>query len=426
MKVLWINYRYFVSGGPETYMFAATDLLERAGHDVIPFSLRYSRNRETPWAGFFADPIAGDDEVNFSDQSRSVRTVTRGLQRSFYAPDVRDAVSRIIGVAKPDVAMVQHYLRHLSPSVLVALKRAGVPIVVRLSDFGMVCPKSVMLRDGRICRSCVTLGLLSSVRYRCVRDSLPVSVVACASLIFVRWRKFFDLIDCFIAPSAIMREEMIAGGYDGSRIVVVPTFVDATGFDVARARDRRIVYVGRLSPEKGLHVLLDGFERMRREPRLRDVELHIVGDGDPAYRSGLVSLGRSMGRLVKFTGPLGAQAVRDTLATSLLSAVPSMCYENLPNSMLESLAAGTPVVASDLGSMGDVLRGTNAGLLFRPGDANDLAAGLTSLLLDPDRVRRMSKSARTLAESRYSPDKHLSSLLDVFERVIAGATMNED
>jgi glycosyltransferase involved in cell wall biosynthesis len=230
---------------------------------------------------------------------------------------------------------------------------------------------------------------------------------------FAKWRKYFDLIDHFIAPSAILRDEMIAGGYDGSRIVVLPTFVDAAQFDPDGARKRRIAYVGRLSPEKGVDVLLDAYERVLRHEGLRDVELFIAGEGERAYTGQLEAQARRISRQVEFVGTLDNEGVRRLLSGALLSAVPSLWYENLPNAILESLAAGTPVAASDLGSMAEVLRGTDAGFLFRPGDPGDLADGLVSVLSQSDTLTRMSRSARTLAESRYSPEAHLSGLLRV-------------
>lgn len=413
VKILLVNHRYFVSGGPERYMFGVSDMLQRTGHEVVPFSVRYRENLPSPWSKYFADPIAGEDAVYFRQHPRSLGALVRGLQRTFYAPDVFSDVSRLVAVAKPDVALVQHYLRKLSPSVLVALKDAGVPIVVRLSDFGMVCPAATLLREGSVCRLCVRGNMLASVRYRCVQGSLGVSAVACAALWFARWRRYFDCVDYFVAPSATLRAEMIDGGYDGSRIVVVPTFVDASQFDHGRARERRIVYVGRLSPEKGIDTLLDAFGRLAAREQFADLELVVAGSGDEAYAGQLRAKAAVITSRVRFVGMLDHAGVRDLLSSALLSVVPSLCYENLPNSLLESLAAATPVAASDLGSMAEVLRDTDAGLLVAPDDSRALADAMASVLRQPDTLAHMSRSAVELAERRYSPEVHLEGLLRV-------------
>ena len=418
MRVLLVNQHYFLSGGPERYMFGVTAMLERAGHTVVPFSVRYAENRPTPWSEYFAEPISGDGAVYFKDHSRSLGALHRGLQRAFYAPDVHAAVRRIVDVAEPDVALVQHYLRKLSPAVLVALKDSGVPIVVRLSDFGMVCPANTLLRRGRVCRLCVTGSLVHGVRYRCVQGSLGVSAVACAALWFARWRRYFDLVDYFVTPTALLREQMIDGGYDGSRIIVLPTFVDASRFDADRVRERRIAYVGRLSPEKGIETLLDAYRQLVARQEFADIELVIAGAGDEAYAERLRAKSHAGASAVRFVGMLDDDEVQNLLNGSLLSVVPSLCYDNLPNSILESFAAGTPVIASDLGSLTEVLRGTDAGVLFRPGDSGALADALASTLRQSAILAHMSGSAISLAESRYSPEMHLDGLL----RVLRGAT----
>jgi glycosyltransferase involved in cell wall biosynthesis len=427
MRVLIVNYRYFESGGPERYMFGVTDLLEKAGHEVIPFSVRYARNRETPWSKHFVEPIAGEDEVYYNDHSWSIGTVRRGLQRAFYAPDVYASVSELVAASKPDVALVLHYLRKLSPSVLVALKRSGIPTVVRLSDFAMICPQAHLLRQGQICRSCLTHGLMSSVWYRCVQGSLGASAVTCASMWYAKWRGYFDLIDHFISPSETLRQQMIDGGYDGSRIQVLPTFVDSDRFGpVGEVRKRRIVYVGRLTPEKGASVLVDAYERLIRREGLADVELVVTGRCEDPYATELRSRATRVSSLVTFVGQVDADAIRELLSSSVVSVVPSVWYENVPNSMLESFAAGTPVVASDLGAMSEMLRSTEAGVLFRAGDPADLAAALELVLTQPDRWTRMSEAATALALNRYSPQAHLAGLLEILDSVRASAAPASD
>jgi glycosyltransferase involved in cell wall biosynthesis len=413
VRVLLVNYRYFVSGGPERYMFGVSDLLERAGHEVVPFSIRYRQNRPSEWSSYFADPVGDDCEVYFRDERLSAGTIATGLRRSFYASDVHHRLSELLQVARPDVALVQHYLRKLSPSVLVALREAGVPIVVRLSDFAMVCPEAHLLRDGRVCRECLDHSLLRCVRHRCVQGSAGVSAVASLAMWYAAARRYFDLIDYFVAPSRIMKDSMIDGGFDGDRIVVVPTFVNSSTTGPSRTRHGQVAFVGRISPEKGLHVLIDACHRLLKLPGYEDVKLVVAGNGEGGYAAAVQARASTLPSHIHLLGELDETRVRALLSESAVSVVPSLWYENLPNVMLESLAVGTPVIASDLGSMRDALEGTGAGLLFRCGDSANLARVLGSVLGDAGRLHEMGSAAQRLAETRYSPQAHMAGLLRV-------------
>ncbi len=417
MKICIVNHRYFVSGGPERYMFGVIKLLEDRGHEVVPFSIAYRANRSSPWSPYFARPIAGDDEVVFRQQRRTPRTLWRTAERATYSTDVYRSLRRLVAAARPDVALVLHYLRKLSPAVLPALYDAEVPIVVRLSDFGMLCPQAHMMRDDRACESCLRDGLWQSVRYRCVQDSYAGSAVAAAALALTQRRGLFDLVETFIAPSETMRQKMLEAGYAHQRLVHLPTFVEARKGLPFESRRAQICYVGRLDRTKGVHILVQAMALLGGRIGPDRVRLVIAGDGDPAYLGWLqrlVAEGRIHG--VTFVGALDSDAVLSLLGSSLVSVVPSLWYENLPNAMLESFACGTPVVASDLGSMHDTLVGADAGLLFAPGDPGALADALLAVVGDAGRASRMGEHARRLALERFAPGPHIDSLLDVARR----------
>ena len=190
MKICLVNYRYFVSGGPERYMFGVTKLLEDLGHEVVPFSVRYRQNEPSPWSGYFVEPIGRDDEVTFRQTSWRLGAVVRGVERAFYSRDVYQAVSRLVEVTRPDVAFVLNYLKKLSPSVLAAFNDAGIPIVNRFSDFALICPQAHLVRDGRICEECLGGSLWPSVRYRCVQGSLPASAINALAMTYARRRRY--------------------------------------------------------------------------------------------------------------------------------------------------------------------------------------------------------------------------------------------
>jgi len=213
MKLLIANYRYFVSGGPERYMFNLINALDAHGHEIVPFSVRYDRNRPTPYARYFVPPLGSESEITFREQQQTPGTLWRTVQRLFYAPEVERAVRRLVVDTQPQVAYILHYLRKLSPSLLVGLKKEMVPVAVRLSDYAMVCPQSHCLRDDQPCRLCAQGNLVRSIRYRCVQHSLAASILNALATWYHRFRHYFDLIDVFVTTNSFMYQTMVSAGF---------------------------------------------------------------------------------------------------------------------------------------------------------------------------------------------------------------------
>jgi glycosyltransferase involved in cell wall biosynthesis len=417
MKILIANYRYFVSGGPERYMFNVIGALTDRGHDVIPFSIRYSQNHPTPYDRYFVSPLAGDDQVFFRDQPFTPGVVLKTLSRLFYAPDVEAAVKRLAEDTRPDVAYVLHYFRKLSPAVLVGLKKAGLPIVARLSDYAMLCPATSCSRDGHPCELCVRGDISASIRYRCVKGSLPISAVNAAATWYHRRRRYFDSVDYFVTTTRFMYDMMLSAGYAPERLVHIPTFVDSDFFHPSDQRevegDPYFVYVGRLDYDKGVHILLDAWQRLKKGNKGRGFQLKIAGaaSGDEGYAESLKAKDVPD---VAFLGELSKQAIADLVRNAYMAIVPSVCYDNLPNSVLESYASGVPVIASQIGSFKECVVENETGLLFEVGNSDELAQRMEAAIDHPGRVASMSLNARRAALDEYSPEKHLASLESLF------------
>ena len=198
---------------------------------------------------------------------------------------------------------------------------------------------------------------------------------------------------------------------------MLPTFVKARPARAAAAREQRICFVGRVERIKGIDVLLDAVELLRRGGVGHDVEVVIAGDlSTPTGKAIRARLRERPIAGVVLRGQLDEAAVIELLQSSMVSVVPSLWYENMPNALLESLACGTPVIASDLGSMHDLLYGTGAGLLFRAGDPVALAEALRTALAPPC-AETMGEQAQTLARERHDPDHHVDALLELLGRV---------
>ena len=265
MKVLIANYRYMILGGPGRYLFTVKDALEKRGHEVVPFALRFTRNEPTPYERYFASPLAGADAVTLAQHRWTPWSVLKTLGRAFYSPEVERTVRRLAEDTQPDIAYVLLYLKKLSPSVLVGLHRQGLPIVVRISDYLMLCPQALFLRDGKPCTLCAGGALWPSVRHRCVKHSLGASIIHALSTLYHRARRYFDLVDRWVIPSRFTMERMIEAGWPADRLVHIPTFTADSFFadDPPRGADH-ILYVGHIEPHKGPDVLIRAYARLAK------------------------------------------------------------------------------------------------------------------------------------------------------------------
>lgn len=419
MRILLANYRYFVSSGPERYLFNVKRRLEGLGHDVYPFSINYSLNEPSDYSKYFVSPLAGADEVYFDQHRKSVGTVAKTLSRLFYSPEVERAAGRMVDELKPDIAYILYYLRKLSPSLLVGIKKRGIPIVVRISDYGMICGEHHMLRDEKPCTLCLDKGLLSEVKHRCVKGSLAVSALDVIATRFHRMRGYFDLIDRFVTTNEFMSEMMVRAGVPANRILCNPTFTDMERFHPAAAPERPpyLLYVGRLDRPKGVHLLIDAMALLRDRLGERLPHLRIAGAGHTGSYVGALEArvaGLGLGNHVTFMGAVPADQIPALFRNAYASLMPALWYENLPNSVVESFASGCPVIASDIGSLSTTVHDGEDGLLHRPDDAADIARQIARLLADPALRERLGKGARATAERAHSPDRHIERLLRLF------------
>jgi glycosyltransferase involved in cell wall biosynthesis len=423
MKLLIANHRYFVSSGPERYMFNLSSRLEKAGHGVIPFSVSYAQNEPTPYSKYFVPSLGKPDQVYFDQHRGALGALPRTLGRLFYSTEVERAVGRLADAAQPDIAYVLHYLRKLSPSLLVGLKKRNIPIVVRLSDYGMFCAEHHCLRNSEPCALCVDGKLGHSVRYKCVKGSRALSIIDAAATAFHRWRKYFDLVDMYVTTNPFMHEMMIKAGYPEWKLRCIPTFTDTDMFAPAPAEpeERYIVSASRLDPPKGVHVLIESMRLLYARKGTDTPQLRIIGTGHkPDYIAALKASASAAGLADKihFSGHVKASELPAILKGASCSVIPALWFENLPNTLIESLACGVPVIASDIGSLSTAITDGVDGLLHRPGDAEDLAKKIELLTSNAALRSALSGNARQTALIKYSPQAHVSILLSLFDEIL--------
>ncbi len=415
MKILLINYRFFISGGPERYMFNLIDLLESKGHEVIPFSIKYSKNLPSKYSHYFVSPLSNENEIYFKEQKLNLKTIIKSLERTFYSKEVYNKLQKLIKDTKPDFAIVLHYLKKLSPAVLVALNDSRVPFFVRLSDYLMICPNAHLIRNDRTCELCIKGNFINSIKYRCVQNSFSASIIYYLANKYYHYKKYFNLIPMFVIPSKFMLNKMIEAGYDQKRLTHLPTFIEPN-IGYFREKKKQIVFIGRIERIKGVHTLLDAI-RILKETRNIKPECMIIGDGDKNYLSELkLFVDNNNLKNIKFLGKKEKEEIFSILRESILSVIPSLWYDNLPNSALESLANGTPVIAPNHGSFIELIQNGKTGYLFEPGNSYDLAEKIYQLF-NSNNLKEFIENCMKYIKEYHSPEKHYNKILEIFEKI---------
>jgi glycosyltransferase involved in cell wall biosynthesis len=420
VKILIVNYRYFISGGPERYMFNLIEAFNSRGHEVIPFSIKYTKNNPTDYEKYFVEPLGSKDEILFRDQKMTPKSIYRTTKRLFYDSEVERAVMKLISDTHPQIAYVLNFGKKLSPAVLVGINKMHVPIVSRLSDYGLVCPGLHCSRADKPCDLCISGNILPSIRYRCVQKSLLASSINALAVQYHRSRKFFELIDKFVVTNEFMYKMMLRAGYSESRLKIIPTFVKTENPRKIINQRPIIAYVGRIERIKGIHVLFRALSHLRENYPTLDFLVKIAGSGEPQYTDDLRSylMSNHLEDRVSFLGEQSYAQISSLFQNALISIIPSLIFENLPNSLLESFAFGTPVIGANIGSLPYIIKHQQNGLLFEPDNEKDLADKIKYCLENPTIVNKMGENAKGMADDEFSTEKHLNNLTTLFAELM--------
>lgn len=350
-----------------------------------------------------------------ADNAPTARRAAGQLALSAWNPFVARRVRELLEQHRPDVVHVHNTWFALTPSVLHAARREGAPVVMTLHNYRLMCANALLFRDGGPCELCVGARPWPGFRYRCYRGSRPLSAVATFDIAYHQFRRTWEEdVDLFLALNEFGKARFVAGGLPAAKIRVKPNFVaDAGPRSSPPSSSSTVLFVGRLSMEKGILECLDAWRAVWRGRR--PLQLLVVGDGPLRAEAEERSISG-----VRFLGRVPADEVLRLMREARALLFPSLWYEGQPMVLLEALAAGLPIFASDLGGSAELIESLGAQWLAPPGDQSAWAEGLQRLL-DDRLVDETGQRARGLYEVRFTPQQAVRNLEEVYG-VVAGAS----
>jgi glycosyltransferase involved in cell wall biosynthesis len=406
MRVLLVNKFFRAGAGAETAFFATRSLLQASGHEVVDFAMADPANEPSAYAAYFAPrrTYAG---------GRPLRRVA-DAGASIYSPAARRAVRRLVHDTRPDLAHLHNVYHQLTLSIVDELAAQGVPLVMTLHDYKLVCPAYTLYTEGAPCRRCVGGTPLHVIPHRCIKDSAAASALGAGEALLARTRGTYRRIDAFVAPSRFLAD-LAATAVPRERVHVVPNFLPQPPSPAAEGeRDPVVLYAGRLEEVKGLRPLLAAFAQVRPPGRLV-----IAGDGPLRAE---VEEAAARDPRIRYAGRLTQPEVQAELARAAALILPSLWEENCPMIVLEARAAGTPVVCSPTGGLPELVEDEADGLLVDPRAAEALGAALERLLTDPALRKRMAARGRERFAREHVADVHRRRLFDVYRRACLNAS----
>lgn len=395
MKVLLVH-NYYRSSSPsgENVVFELErDLLVRNGHEVRSF-VRHS------------------DEL----QGRGWMGVLLGAAATPWNPWMARKIREVVEEFRPDVVHAHNTFPLISPAIFPAVGRRAARVLT-LHNYRIFCPAAVPLRGGRTCTDCLDQrSVLPALRHGCYRASRVATVPLAVNVALSRARSLWQRhVDAFIALTEFQRELMVAAGLPAGRVFVKPNFYPGRPEVVPWSRRRPcVVYVGRLSEEKGVRHLLDAWSAWGADaPPLR-----VIGDGPLRVALERQATAGGMGG-VSFLGPLEPRAAEAEISTASLLVLPSICFEGFPLVLREAFAFGTPAAVSDLGALPSLVEQGRAGVIFRPGDAASLLERVRSAWTSPGVLESKGLAARRAFEEKYGEAENHRVLMRLYESAIA-------
>lgn len=357
--------------------------------------------------GVEADLLSRDSRL----LERSLAARAGAFFSGIYSFAAARAMRELLARRRPDFIHVHNLHPQFSPSVIVESHRAGVPVVMTCHNYRLVCPGGMHMQAGRICERCLGGHEYWCLLKNCKENLFESAGYALRNAVHRRLGLYRDRVSLFIAVSQFVRGRLIEAGLPADRIVAIPNMApipeEPDPATTEAGEGDYIGFAGRFSPQKGIGTLLEA-------ARLTGLPVRLAGNA-----AAMPELARAAPQNVRFLGPLDPPAMAAFYRAARLVVVPSQCLEPFGLVAAEAMGHGRPVLAARIGGLTEIVEDGVTGMLFEPGDADELAVAMERLWADPALCRRMGQAGRARAASEFSEEKYVERLLAAYNQAAA-------
>lgn len=399
MRILLVNKFHYLRGGSEKYYFELAKLLKSHGHTVAFFSMKNENNIKTGDREYFVDEI----DMNTGSKFEALNVI--------YSKKNKVLMEKALEEFKPDIVHINNFQRQLSASIIDAVKEKNIPLIMTAHDLNSICPASIMLYNGEVCEDCITKGYTSCIKKKCIKNSMLKSVLGYIEKKYYDLHKMFCKVDCIISPSEFNKNQLLKGKLKCNDITVIHNFVNETKKTDYSLGDCAF-YFGRLSREKGILNLVEAINNI---PGAR---LIIAGDGPERENIQTYIKEHKLENRITLLGYLNQNDIRENIRKCRFVTVPSICFENCPYSILETMEIGKPIIGSKIGGIPELVKDDVNGYTYTYDCVDDLTDKLKILFENDEKVNEFSNNSKRLYKENYSAEAYYNKLMTVYNKYI--------
>ena len=403
MNILVINWTWYPSGGDWTYVESITKLYEQKGHFVIPFSMKDDRNLPSDYSDYFIE------NIDYKKVKRSsITTGVKVVMKSIYSFEAQRNLERLLSDVNIDVAHINVIHHYITPTILKILKERNIPIIWTLHEYTPICPESTFISHGQICEKCFGGAFYNCVTHTCKKGSVLASTVAAMENYVHKYLNYYAYVDHYICPSVFLYEKFKSFNFFNDKLVQIYHGYDYAEIETAKSapnlfNEKYIVFAGRLEKIKGVHTVLNA---MISCP---GIHLKIIGEGTEEEVLKEFAVTNKLTN-VSFLGKKNKQETLQIINGSEFLICASEWYEVLGFTVVEAMALSKPVIGSAIGAIPEMVIHNETGLLFEPGNVEQLADAIKLLYSDEALTTDMGENARKHINRLINTERHFEGL----------------
>ena len=399
MKILMVNKFLYPRGGSESYMLYLAEHLKKIGHEVEYFGMYDKNNTVGNSAGLYTQ--------NMDFHSKGIGRFLYPF-KIIYSFEAKKKIMQVIDDFKPDIVHMNNINFQLTPSIIYGIKKKGIPLVQTVHDYQMICPNHLLYNFDKNtpCEKCVKSSHINCIKNKCIHGSTVKSILGVIEAKFYSWLRTYKKVDLFVCPSNFLENKLLsAKEYYAGKTKTIHNFINKEKFaNTDRKEDSYVVFVGRLSKEKGIE--------------------NIAGTAKllPEYTFVVAGSGPDEGMLkdipnIKLAGFLTGEKLTKLMGNAKVLLLPSVCYENCPLSILEAHCMGVPVVTMNSGGMAELVKDGITGSLVNEPTPEGIAFKLKEIIENEDYYNTLNENCKNEKDNILSVETYADVLIKEYEKL---------